>query len=105
MTKTKSWSVPGTVRVGPFVFTIRRHTEPDASDRYGETNAVTKEIRIGSTCRGQQVPETLLHELIHAVVSSYGIKRIEEQQVLALGLGLCQALQDLGVWAKEMEVK
>ena len=61
-------------------------------------------IGFGLLCNERQMPNSLIHELVHAAASTYGAK-LEEEQVVALANGLTQALTNLGLLPKTMFLK
>ena len=49
----------------------------DGEYHSGVTNFITKEIYINNTLLGDSLRYTLLHELTHAIIDSYGFLQVE----------------------------
>ncbi len=89
--------LPGSVKIGPFVYRILRSKDVDMARRWGETDHCRREIRLGELTLGREMGVTFLHELIHAVAQCYEIN-LKETQTSQLGHGLADALMGLGLW-------
>lgn len=96
--------LPGTVQVGPFLYILRREAGVDSDSNWGECDNRLRLLDFAQQTGPRQLPATLIHELIHAVESVYGVK-LEEEQVVRLTHGLTQALQSTGFWPKELKLE
>lgn len=94
--------LPESIRVGSLVYRVLFDDVPDGNGNYGETSAVNLIIHIGKLSSDQRLPNTLLHEILHAVDMDRGTK-LKEAQVSNLANGLCAVLQGLGYWPWEFE--
>lgn len=92
-----------TVHIGPYMYRFRRSLEVDGGNHWADTSDLRKLISFAVLCNPKEMPGSLIHELIHAVGHVYGIK-LEEGEIIALGNGLTQALQDLQLLPKEMDL-
>lgn len=75
---------PGTVQVGPHVYTIvvDRKRAIDASVTYGFTHPDWSEIILGpDQCLSQQ-RDTVLHELLHALLALVGVNKGGDRALL-----------------------
>jgi len=61
-------------------------------------------IGFGLLCNERQMPNSLIHELVHGVASAYGVE-LNEDQAKALANGLTQALTNLELLPKTMCLK
>ena len=95
--------LPPTVQVGPYHYAFERAIDVDGASRWGETVYVGRLIRFGNLCSEQELPSTLIHELIHAVAKCYEVN-MKEEDISRLGHGLAQALQDLGFLPKKLKL-
>ena len=74
----------------------------------GQCNNETLTISLVPRFYPYQLDEALIHETIHQVNHIYLNNRLREDDIDALGQGLAQALQSMGVefeWEKEAIVK
>ena len=83
------------VRVGATLYEVKRSGEPDGEHRWAETSFVHREIRFSVLCDELEVPNTFLHELIHAISEDRGMG-MSEDSTKTLANGLTAVLQDLG---------
>ncbi len=97
------YKLPKTVQVGPFMYKLIRNRETDQAQAWGKTNHVKREMQFGEWCVGRELAATLIHELLHAVESAYGVE-VGEDKIKGVSHGLAQALMDLGLLPEEMEV-
>ena len=89
---------PYKLRVGGHEYTIELSLVPRESNWRGETNHLTRKIRIDPTCPIEADKEcTLWHEILHSINSVYNDGEIKEREIAELGEGLFQAMQELGI--------
>ena len=98
-----TYKLPKKVRVGPFVYKFEQNRLADSEHRWAETSHLMRVIRFGELCKGRELPISLIHELVHAVESGYGLD-LDEKTVCAVSHGLAQALMDMGLLPEEMEL-
>lgn len=101
--------LPSKIKVGPTEFKVRRTKDVDVDSRWAETDHFRREIRFGLFCDPEQMVETLIHELLHAVWQQYGLKDLDnsdmsERVVTSLALGMTQVMQDLGFLPKRIKL-
>jgi hypothetical protein len=90
--------LPKEIRCGPYRYAVTPdRLDVDGDGRYAETDNVSREIRLGKMCDPERKPITLLHEIIHVVEYTMGLD-FKEAEVRRLAVGLCDALQNMGVW-------
>ena len=97
-------TLPGRIKVGWKHYQVRDWPETDARDenRLGDVNYVKELIRIADCGSDGQRAETLLHELLHAVMDMWSIDvsdlasqpNPDEAVVTALSNGLATVLSD-----------
>lgn len=84
--------IPRRVIVNGVKYKIKRL---DANTHYGECCGTEKYIALNLEERRDELPDTLLHEILHAVINEYKpFVRKEEQLVVALEKGLMQVFRD-----------
>jgi hypothetical protein len=98
-----TYRLPAGVQVGPYFYRFRRTRIADSNKRWAETDHLMREIRFGELATANQLPLTLMHELVHAVESAYGME-FNEDDVTRIANGLSQALTSLGLLPEEMEL-
>jgi hypothetical protein len=91
--------LPSRVRVGPFDYRVEEWPSSAASARemLGECDRVNLVIRIRTDIPRQQVAETFLHEILHAiwvVGSMYQAGDDEEKLVTKLSINIFQVMRD-----------
>ena len=96
-----SYTLPEGVQVGPYFYRFKRSRVADRNKRWAETDHLMREIRFGELTTGVHIRTTLIHELIHAVESAYGMD-LEEDDVTRIANGLSQALAGLGLLPEEI---
>ncbi len=100
--------LPRRVQVGPFWYGLRRDSSVDAGGRSGETNHhPVREIVVGVNVRPEEVPNTWVHEIVHAVAAVYEVGGLRNkdgcsEDVERLANGLTQALQSAGLLPERM---
>ena len=95
------YKLPTGVHVGPYFYRFKRSRMADNNKRWAETDHLMREIRFGELAIGTQLPLSLMHELVHAVESAYGME-LNEDDVIRIANGLSQALGSLGLLPEEM---
>lgn len=94
--------IPESVRIGGIEYTVLDN-QPSLNDGenllYGEINYRESVIRLSDLCGGHQRKcITLLHEILHGIRESSGLKIEEEEAVVEMfARGLYQVLQDNGL--------
>jgi len=96
--------MPGMVRVGGFLFDIVIGTPQDHEQEgtYGHMNSFQKRISVRPGMCSQQLANTFIHEVIHAIHWDRGLVRdeeeigapSEEEYTMLLANGLCAFWQD-----------
>lgn len=94
----------GSVEIGPYTYRFLRTEEADSDGGWALTSYQRRIIGFGLLCNERQMPNSLIHELVHAAAKAYGVE-LEEGQVVALANGLAQALTNLGLLPKTMCLK
>lgn len=104
----REYTLPSVIKIG---YQDIRVCEADFLDgEQGLYSADRSEIRLKQGIEGREALNTMLHEIMHAIVYSYGMKHSfkddehEEKIVNALGNGLTEALmrnQTLAKWVYE----
>lgn len=89
---------PTRIKVGPHIYSVR--AVPGAvlsgsDDCVGKTTPSRLTIALDEECPPSQVADTLLHEVIHAILVSLDLdSEVEERICLTLGPGLLGVLLD-----------
>lgn len=87
--------IPNPIKIGYQDINV---SEEDLVDAQGCYQAEQSKIRIKEGMEGRELLNTILHEILHAIVYSYGLKKDfksdeeEEKIVNAFGNGLTEAL-------------
>ncbi len=95
--------VPSIITIGGFDYTVEtspRHDEELREDnKWGETSALLRRIRVTTECSAQQFNSTLLHELLHGVSNVYlpNETGLTEGQTKGMANGLFQIFRQLGI--------
>ena len=63
---------PSQVQIGPFTWRIDFVDEINEGRRYGDTNEMQLRIRVATNVPLQQQQDTLVHELLHAIIVTSG---------------------------------
>ena len=99
--------LPERVQIGPWEWRVEPSSRiPSENDSMGETSLDDHIIRLGHHITPSQAAVTFLHEMLHAVIFTYGVKehlKDEEKTVKTLTHGLAQALQSIGWMPREIE--
>lgn len=91
----------GFVDIGPYRYCLHRNSHLDGSDAWGATNFNQRILEFSDACNEEQLPLTLIHEIVHAVSAAYALEPdLTESQVTGLANGISQALRSLG-WLPE----
>ena len=88
--------LPTTLQVGPHKYSLKRDRTCDSEQAWGKTDARLRIILFGYDCDGEQLPITLVHELVHVAALAYRVE-LTEDQVGALANGIAQGLQSMGI--------
>ena len=87
--------LPRTVNIRGRHYSIRRMSPDLQSDLEGDFSITHKRIRVKTNKNKDEAAHTLLHEVLHAIISEYDINlRSEELVVKTLENGLMQVLRD-----------
>ena len=96
--------LPESVEIGPYRYRFLRTDEADADHRWAFVSYSRHLIGFGLLCNEREMPNSLVHELLHTVADAYGVE-LEEGQVKALANGLTQALTNLELLPQTMCLK
>lgn len=96
----KPVALPRTIEIGPFTYTMERSALV-AKEHWGACDNDKRILEFGEHTDPKQLPNTFLHELLHALEAGYRLK-LTEQQVSVLANGLMQGLQSVGLLPKEL---
>ena len=96
--------LPESVEVGPYTYRFLRTEEADSDGGWALISYLRRIIGFGLLCNERQMPNSLIHELVHAAASAYGVE-LNEDQAKALANGLTQALTSLELLPKTMCLK
>ena len=89
-------NLPGTVKVGAFVYRIEREAQVRADDDRrlcGQVDHMRQVIRIGEGMAAEQEYDTFLHEVLHAIDHN-GQIGLTEKQIHRLSSGILGVLLD-----------
>lgn len=90
--------LPSSIKIGWITYKIEKwhSAEAKGADRYGESNPISRVIRIDTSYSPQQTAETLLHEILHCVFCVWNIEDEdkEERTVSAVSSGLATVWRD-----------
>ena len=93
--------IPDKLEIGPFSYKILKD---DATRQYlhnvgklGEHDTMEVTLRLCVSSNPQQVMNTFLHEIVHAVGEHYLETKLAEKQVECLANGIQQVLKQLGI--------
>ena len=95
------------IRVGPFDISINQLEGEDRDRCLGMFSETRQSILMRESYpNSQQEAETLLHELLHAVYATYGVraKDPEERTISQMSIGMASVIRDnpdLIEWLKE----
>ncbi len=93
--------IPRRVRIGGFDYKVvmsQRFDEELQSDRdWGQCTDIMRRILISTEGKPQQISQTFIHEVLHAIDGIYGTNKLEEAEIHALSNGLLQVFEQLGI--------
>ena len=93
--------IPKKLKIGGFDYKIEVNARQDRELRsdsdWGQCAYRLKRITIDSDSSEQQMSETFLHEIIHAIDGIYGHYALTEDETQHLGNGLLQVFEQLGI--------
>ena len=93
--------IPKTIKVGGFDYKIelseKTDKELESTQQYGASSQMLRNIKIWTRPTPQQLSETFLHEILHAVDSVYAHGSLSEEQNASISNGLFQVFEQLGV--------
>jgi hypothetical protein len=94
-------TIPKKLKIGGFDYSIemndRYNQELRSNHNQGECSHTIKRITIISELSPQQMNETFLHELVHAVDGVYCNYKLTEDEVAQLGNGFLQIFEQMGI--------
>lgn len=82
-------NLPVSVKIGAWNYYIEPWSMPDAEDvgKWGDCSHAQRRIRISQACDRKQASQTLLHEILHAVVFIWGCKINDPEERLVGTIG------------------
>ncbi len=90
--------LPRSVRVGHRTYKIAAwpHKEANPANKYGECSSQEGIIRVDTYYSIEQVRDTLLHEIMHAIYREWGLQDEdkEERTVATMATALTQVMAD-----------
>lgn len=90
--------IPKFVRVGCYVFAVEigEHADHESESTFGHTNFHSQKIRLRPGMNAQNLANTFLHEVIHAINWFHGLydENTEEEFTTRGANGLCAFWQD-----------
>lgn len=89
--------IPKKIKIGGMVYTVHRNVErlSFGDDAMGEIHYIANTIELSSQIYGTPREEqTLIHEIIHAILKEYGYDEQDEGIVERLSSGIYALLQD-----------
>jgi hypothetical protein len=89
--------IPSTVKIGAQEFEVV-WTDSVDGDQLGLTKSHLNRLEIARNVDGEKIPEgslvdTFMHEVLHAISTTYGLE-LRERQVAGLAGGLLQVIRD-----------
>ena len=77
--------MPRSVAIGPYDVPVNELTAEDSHKDFGQFHSASMEIRMHETFPSdQQAAETLIHEIMHALLYVYGVKIKDEEHTVAV---------------------
>jgi hypothetical protein len=98
---------PKSIRVGPFDVSVAQMPPGEPEADYGDYEDSKLRIQMAATFASPaQEAETFIHEILHAIWTTYNVKDEdkEERTVATLAIGLAQVLRDnkdLAEWLRD----
>ncbi len=93
--------IPSTIKIGGFDYEIiinqQSDQELDNNNHWGEHSSAKRWIRLHSKAKGQELTNTMIHEILHAVDSVFNNRMLTENETELLANGLHQVLEQLGI--------
>ncbi len=92
--------IPRQLKIGGFTYAVeyKEHDEDLRSrNRYGEHHASTRKIILESSFSAEQVNNTFLHEILHAIDAIYNNDKLQEEDNERISYGLHQIFEQLNV--------
>jgi hypothetical protein len=93
--------IPKIIKIGGFDYSVVISPERDKILKYnhnwGECSEEERLISIRSDYLSQQMSETFIHEILHAINDVYLGHKLEEDEGYGLGNGLFQVFEQLGI--------
>lgn len=90
--------LPKFVRVGCYIYAIEVMEESDSESarEFGHCNFISRKIRVAAGMTSQEVANTFIHEVMHAIHRFVGVndESTEEQTTTLSANGLCAFWQD-----------
>ncbi len=89
-------NLPQGVKVGPYSFSISTFPADDREDVHGYCLTTSRVIKVADTIKGALLVDTVIHEILHAIYWSAGLREgdDEERIVSLLATGWTQVLID-----------
>jgi len=89
-------NLPEYIKVGPYDISVRVISSELAARLKEDGDFDGETIHIADGQRGPQLADTILHELLHAIYATFGLKDEDEEEriVSALATGLVGVLRD-----------
>lgn len=84
------------IEVLGYTYRIEKKPAHEIDGNWGRTSTVEQVVQIADHLTGDQLPSTLLHEVIHAVSDNLGIE-LNEHQIRLLEAGLYSVFKVNGV--------
>ncbi len=93
--------LPETLKIGGFDYTIElgesTNRELASKSAWGDHSVFLRRIRLSTDCSSQQFTLDVIHETLHAVNDIYANGTLDEDTIDALGNGLHQVFEQLGI--------
>lgn len=90
-------AMPGSVKVGPHVYSVSRSPSAALGDALGDCDCTTLRIRVRARLRRSKAQEILLHEIIHAILNGplLGTEKYDDEVYIEATAGvLLQVLRE-----------
>ena len=93
--------IPASIKIGGFDYLVEvseyHTTELRDNSNWGEHSERQRRIRFDPTALPQQISQTFIHEIVHAVDAVYQGRKLTEDSTHAMANGLLQVLEQLGI--------
>lgn len=94
-------NIPASIKIGGFDYRIEKseshNKELQEDNCWGEHSEKQRRIWFDSSASPQQISQTFIHEIIHAVDAVYQGRKLTEDSIHAVANGLLQVLEQLGI--------